>query len=243
MPTRLGVPMALALASLTAAVPAGATAAPTKTQEQPTSSWVQPGTAPLDGVGTYVYVAAPPAGAGQGSPLAYEYTFFFSFEAKTSGFLALGQRQGQKLAGFTVSAAGNPVATVPFDWSFGHIYFLLTYRLGVDLWGGWIYDYSAASWTFIGQQPAAAGSGGLLPTSRTAVDYDPTLAPTPGVDWTTCASYPRVDAYFYPPIGWRGSTTTVAAPDGTTVYPGDCPVTITTEYGWQHYGMGVAPAA
>ncbi len=231
------------LGSLVATV--GATAASTgepKTQERPSSTWVQPDPRPLDGLGTFLYLSAPAPGPAQGSPLGYEYTLGFRFEDGSGGVLVLGHQHGRKVAGFGL-LPGHLVATVPFDWSFGHAYLLFTYRLGGDQWGAWVFDLTRASWTFIAHQAAPAGAGGITPTSTTQVDYDPTLAPTGAADQSTCAFFPRVDAYFFAPIGWRGGTPSVATLGANAVAGGDCPTTTTTVLGWQHYRLGATASA
>ncbi|MDQ6727317.1 MAG: hypothetical protein M3066_14295 [Actinomycetota bacterium] len=231
--------MAVLIASVTAATMGAATAdaGPPKSQAQPSSTWIQPGTAPLDGLGTYVYVAPSTSGPGQGSVLGYEYTLVFRFEDRSGGVLALGYQNGRKVAGFGL-IPNNPVSVVPFDWAFGRFYFLRLYRLGPHQWGGSVYDPSAARWTFIAQQAAPTAAGGIVPTSSTRVDYDATTAPTPGADQSTCAFYPRMDAYLSAPTGWRGSVTTTAKLDHNTVDQGDCPATVTPSYATQHYALG-----
>jgi len=165
----------------------------------------------------------------------HEYTLHLKWNGwSQQGFVRLGAQNGQKVAIFDLFS-DPPVVTVPFDWSFGHVYLLLTYRLGADTWGAWVFDQSTTVWTFIGQHEAPPGSGGLDAASSTTVYFDPSLAPTPGADWSACATFPRLDAYVYPVIGWRGATTTVAGNPATIVYRGDCPITTSTEYGWRHY--------
>src|SRR5687767_6623557 len=67
------------------------------------SVWLQPGTGPLDGLGTFVYVAQPPApGPGQGSLTKYEYELVFHLEDGSLGIVALGHKNGQKVAGFGI---------------------------------------------------------------------------------------------------------------------------------------------
>jgi len=222
---------------------AGAGAAGGPFQQAGTSNWVQPGSAPLDGTGVYVYAHAPTPGPGQGSPVNYEYDLDFSLEHGGGGFVAFGYRRGAKVAGFNFVGTPDEVATVAYDWTFDHFYFLLAYRLTETSWGGWIYDYAAATWTFIGARTAAAGTGGIAPTSGTVVEYGNGVPVPPGADTATCAAYPRVDAYVYPPIGWRGLTTTVATLGSSIAPVGDCPAVTTTEFGWQHYQLGSLPVA
>lgn len=213
-----------------------------RSQDQLWSTWVQPGAAPLDGLGTFLYVAAPSPGAGQASTLGYEYTLLFRFQDGSGGVLALGYKNGQKVAGFGLVMTNHVVDTVPFDWKFGQIYYLLTYRQGANGWGAWVYDWSATSWSAISVQTAPAGTGGILPTSSTGVDYDRSLAPT-AADPSTCSYYPRIDAFWYAPMGWRGTVITNATFGTNSVVKGDCPGTTTTENGWQHYGLGSAAGA
>jgi hypothetical protein len=131
------------------------------------------------------------------------------------------------------------IATVPFDWKFGHLYYLLTARIDVDVWAGWIFDWDSKVWTHIASQ-SEPGIGRMLPTSSTSVDYDPDLAPSPAADTSTCAFYPRLDAFWHPPTGWRGQVMTTATLGASTESPGECPSTTTTSDGWQYHALGAA---
>jgi hypothetical protein len=129
---------------------------------------------------------------------------------------------------------------VPYDWKYDHIYYLLTYRLTATLWGAWVYDWSAASWSLIAVQTVPATTGRMLPEATTLLDFDgPTTAPGAA---TTCAFYPRINALFYPPMGWRGDVITSATLKGSAGFDGPCPSTTTTINGWQWYSMGSPPA-
>ena len=217
-----------------------ASAAVPPSQDQPGTIWLQPGTGPLDGLGDFVYVAPPPAaGPTQGSPLGYEYTLNFHLEDGSFGLLALGYRQGHKVAGFGMIPT-NVVTVVPYDWQFGQIYYLLTYRLTSTQWGAWVYDFSAAAWSLIGVQTVPESTGRMLPESTTSVDYDASLAPTPAADTSTCAFYPRVDALWYAPMGWRGEVITSATLKENTGFDGTCNSTTQTASGWQWYTLGQA---
>ncbi len=233
----LGAATGLAVALVGTLIPAATAQTADKTQDVPISVWDQPGPELLDGVGAWVYIApqAPPS-ANQGSPDGYEYLLSFAYPGLNVGFIGLSTRPEGRFAGLTlVTNAGVPPATVPFDWSPGHFYYLLVYHLGGGQWGGWVYDYSASSWTFVGQVAAPAGWGLLTPSSRTLVDQkDQITAPT-------CADYPRTDAYFYPPVGYRGTSFTVATLRFNYVQPGECPSQTTMEYGWAHYRLGADP--
>jgi hypothetical protein len=227
---------AVAVLSLSATAAGAQTA--TKSQDQPSSTWTVPGTLPLDGLGAFLALTAPPAGPAQGSLLGYEYTLVYGLQGGSVGVLALGARNGQKVAGFGL-IPDHPVVTVPFEWSFGHVYFLYTKRLDATRWAAWVLDWSSGAWTFIGLQTAAVGAGGIVPTSlSTWVDYDGSLGPPTTADQSTCGFYPGVDAYFYPPIGYRGTAMSTATLTGDSVVKGDCPSTTSAFNGWRHYQLG-----
>lgn len=229
------------LSSVVATATTATAAGTSKSQERPSSTWTQPGTAALDGLGAFLYPMAPTPGPAQGSPLGYEYTLTYRFQDGSGGLVVLGYQNGRKVAGFGLIPT-TPVATVPFDWQFGRVYFLFTFRVNASQWGGWVFDYSANAFTLIAVLTPPAGAGGIAPTlATTTVDYGSTLAPS-AADQTTCGFYPQVDAYFTPTIGWRGTTATVATLAGNAVEVGDCPSSTSTDYGWQHYHLG-SPAA
>ena len=236
----MGLAWVVAVVVLGLIGPAGAAAAPT--QDQPGTIWLQPGTGPLDGLGTFVYVAPPlTPGPTQGSPLGYEYTLSFRIENNGFGLVALGYRDGHKVAGFGITPS-NLITVVPYDWQFGQIYYLLTYRLSPTEWGAWVYDWTATSWSLIAVQTVPEATGRILPESTTSVDYDASLAPTPGADTSTCAFYPRVDALWYAPMGWRGDVITSATLKENTGADGTCNSTTQTVNGWQWYTLGQAAA-
>lgn len=151
-------------------------------------------------------------------------------------------RTVKKVAGFGI-IEHTPVTAVPYDWKYGQIYYLLTYRLSATQWGAWVYDWSAAAWSLIAVQTVPESSGRILPAATvTIVSYDDAVPAPPGAD-TTCAYYPRTDALFTAPMGWRGeviTTATFTQPGGND---GPCPSTTTSINGWQWYTTGQAPAA
>lgn len=201
------------------------------------SVWQQPGAAPLDGIGTFVYVAQPPAaGPAQGSPTKYEASLLFHLEDSSLGVIALGHKNGQKVAGFGI-LTHTLVSTVPFDWQYNHIYYLLTYRLSATQWGAWVYDWSAASWSLISVQTVPATTGRMLPEATTLVDFDGDTPAPAGTD-PTCARYPRIDVLFYAPMGWRGEVITSATLKGPAGSDGPCPSSTATVNGWQWYTLG-----
>jgi len=205
--------------------------------DQAGSVWQQPGTGPLDGLGTFVYVAPPAApGPAQASPTKYEYSLVFHLEDSSLGILTLGHKNGQKVAGFGMLPS-TQVSTVAYDWKYGQIYYLLTYRLSATQWGAWVYDWSAASWSPIAVQTVPGTTGRMLPESTTLVDIDGDTPAPSGTD-TTCARYPRIDALFYAPMGWRGDVITSATLKGAAGFNGPCPSTTATVNGWQWYNLG-----
>ncbi len=235
----------LVLALLAGAATSASAQSAGASQEIPSSTWVQPGSEPLDGIGAWVYIApGPPPGPAQGSPGGYEYLLRFNLQKPLQepfGFIGLSTRpDGSHFAGLAlVSGLDQPTDTVDFNWSPGHFYYLLVYQVGANEWIGWVYDHNAASWTIVGTVTTPDGSGRLSPTSATTVDYQ-----SGGASYILeCAGYPRTDAVFYPPVGYRGATVTLATLGSHTVYPGNCPTTTTIEYDWVHYRLGVDPAA
>lgn len=150
-----GIVGALILASFTSMVGPATAQTPPPTQQVPISTWVQPGSGNLDGLGAFVYVAPPAPGATQGSPGGYEYHLRFDLEDRSLGILVLGHKDGQRVAGFG-----------------------------------------------------------------------------------TCAFYPRIDAFFYAPMGWRGEAITNATLLNNSTSAGACPTTTKTSDGWQWYTLG-----
>lgn len=196
--------------------------------------WAQPGTAALDGIGTFVYIAPPPApGPTQASPANYRYSLVFH-PSGAFGVVLLGEQDGQKVAGFGLTPI-TPISTVPYDWTYGQIYYLLAYRLSATQWGAWVYDWSAATWSLIAVQTVPDTTAGMLPESTTMVEYRATL---PDTTDGTCAYYPRTDALFYPPMGWRGGAITSATYNSDAGYDGPCESNATTINGWRWYTVG-----
>ena len=238
----MGVVGILVVATVGSTVAPAAAATSPPTQQVPSSTWIQPGAGNLDGLGAFVYVAPPMPGAAQGSPMGYEYNLSFRLEDNSLGILVLGHKDGRAVAGFAIVPHTLTVAApAPFEWAYGRIYYLLTYRLSPTQWGAWIYDWSAASWSVIAVLTVPATAGRMLPTSTTSVDYQGNPPPTPAADTSTCAFYPRIDAFFHAPMGWRGDVITNASWQGNSSTAGPCSATVKTENGWQRYTLG-APA-
>ncbi len=93
---------------------------------------------------------------------------------------------------------------------------------------------------------AASGSGLLQVDSGTAI-HDVGGPPAPGFTGGTgtvahCSDFPRVDAYFYPPDAYRGSTASLSTLDLSRAALGDCAAETTLEDGWIHFRLGTAAA-
>lgn len=204
-----------------------------KAQEGPTTIWDHPGGAELlDGVGAWVYVAPQaPAGPDQLAVADYQYLLSFNYPGLRMGFIGLASGAEGKFAGMVLVDNPVPAARVALDWQPGRFYYLLYYSLGGNQWGGWVYDLAANSWTFIGRITAAEGWGRLTPSSRTMVSWD-------GPQAADCAAYPRTDAYFYPVVGYRGTSFSIASLGFHYVQPGDCATQTSIEYDWVHYRLG-----
>ena len=198
------------------------------------STWSQPGTEALDGLGTYLYVAPEPAPGASQLPAAYDYVLDFVYDgAQVPGGIGLGS-QGPGGARFAALATGGSGTVVlPYEWSAGRLYFLFVHALGEGAWGGWVLDVWADQWTFIGQGSTPVEWGRLSPSSGTVVSWeaDPASA-------NPCRAYPRTDAYFTPAFGVRNGSFTLGTPAGEFVHPNGCPAEISTVLGWAHYRLG-----
>jgi hypothetical protein len=253
MRSRRIAPLALALALGMASIalsPAPASAYPhfgELFQRTPVTNWAVPGAEPLDGIGVWVYVAPiPTAGPAQLPSDGYVYGLDFSaprLPTEPGGLIGLSRDDQGPIAGIRLSTT----VTIPYAWSPGNFYYLLVYQLGEGLWGGWVYDAASSTWTFIGASHTGAGPG-LLNASwnstRVHGAVGQPVAPfsqhgiSPVVG---CRSFPVVDAYFYPPVGYRGTTTTQSTLTETSPNIGDCPTEATVEQDWVHIHLGQAP--
>jgi hypothetical protein len=226
-------------------------------QAVPVVDWIAPGTEPLDGIGQWVYVPPIPApGPGQLPTTGYVYgpTFLLGIGGPNAtvsqGTVGLSTDAEGPIAGIQVitSTSNEAPITIRYDWSPGKLYYLVAYHLGDRVWGAWVYDHAASVWTFIGSQQAYVGSGLLRPESGTAIlGAEGTPIPafhrgTPPIVAGPCTSFPRVDAYFFPPIGYRGTTLSEATLDLSRPALGHCPTETTVEDGWVHFRLG-SPAA
>jgi len=223
----------------------------------PRSSWGTgmwgPAFPVLDGLSTWLATFADPvAGAGQSPP---HYAYFLDFTITDSFFLAGGRISldvvgDQKFATLAVDDTGpgggqRHQVQVPFPWKGNSFYFLWANRLADGVWGGWVYDNTAATWTYIGNVPGLATSG---PAARMA-QYAQTGVAWTGPDLATCAAYPQAVAVNLSPFGFVGSTPVETVLNGRAdqAYDpsasGDCPSTsgFFSFPHWDYYVTGSAP--
>jgi hypothetical protein len=225
-----------------------------RNQAVPVVDWIAPGTEPLDGIGQWVYVAPiPAAGPAQLPTTGYVYgpTFLPTIGGQNvnQGIVGLSTDDAGPIAGIQIFGSPDPApVTIRYDWSPGRLYYLVAYHLGDQVWGGWVYDHATSEWTYVGSKQASVDTGLLRPESGTAV-LGAQGGPIPAFDRGTppavagpCTSFPRVDAYFFPPIGYRGTTLSEATLDLSRPATGDCPTETTVEDGWLHFRLG-SPAA
>ncbi|HEX6596719.1 MAG TPA: proprotein convertase P-domain-containing protein, partial [Acidimicrobiales bacterium] len=210
------------------------TAPPPPTLQAPFTSWARPGATTLDGLGSWIATANDPtAKTGQVAP-AYLYAHLFGFSANpATGAIALGTGPTGKFALFTVQeppGISHDVA-VAFPWSAGRFYFPLVHQISPGVWGAWVYDHTAETWTFVGQLSLPAGWGKLTPASTTGVLwYGGTAA--------SCPAYPLADVFFAPPTGFAAGTITTATGGAHHASTAGCPAVATTEAGWARYRVG-----
>jgi glucose/arabinose dehydrogenase len=208
--------------------------------QSPYTVWAQPAATPLDGVGAWVAPAnAPSAGTGQLSP-AYLYGHYFGFANDPAlGAVGLMTDPAGTFAVFTVMEAnGTPhSAAVPFNWTANRFYFPLVYQLGPGVWGAWVYDNTAATWTPIGSLNLPAAWGKLSSATFTiAYWYGPVAA--------QCSQFPLADVLFAPPIGFLGTGSTIATATTTAATAGTCaPQTSVEAGGWHRYRVGAPSLA
>jgi hypothetical protein len=198
------------------------------------STWSQPGTGALDGLGAYLYIAPEPAADPSQLPAAYDYVLEFSYEAaQVPGGIGLGSQGpgGAKFAALATGGSGTVI--LPYEWSPGRLYFLFAHGLGDGAWGGWVLDVWAEQWTFIGQGSTPVEWGRLSPTSWTEVSWE-----GDSESLNPCSAYPRTDAYFTPAFGVRDGSFTLGTAAGEFVQPDGCPAEISTVLGWAHYRLG-----
>lgn len=208
------------------------------THEEPNTRWSYPGPGQfLDAVGTFLYVVPQPPPAPNGHTRdGYEYKMTFVFAGLKVGYVSLATTVNGPVARLKlidlVSDAAPSVAEVAYDWSPGRFYFLYTQRLATGAYGAWVMDWETSVWTYIGSL-TPPGWGGIVDVGLTSVAWSGERPVS------TCSFFPRTDAYFYPVLGYTGSTFEVGVADLQFVHAGDCPSqTEMLGNGWVHYRLG-----
>jgi hypothetical protein len=237
-----------------------ATAAPGVFQSVPSTTWDHPGTAPLDGVGGWIYLAAMhlPAPTDPGRGYVYGQHFTFASGAG-SGMIGLSWDANGGVAGLALTASGGAASPAPlvvaYDWLPTRFYYLFTKHLGNGLWGAWVFDGGAdpakigqGSWTYLGAVQAPDGWGLLGPGVDTTIGgaqgaVQPPFAPGPASPATACTDFNRVDAWFAPPDGFRNGTASTVQQGATVMSVGACASTSAVQGGWlhDHLGLGDVP--
>ena len=159
------------------------------------------------------------------------------------GTVGLSTDAQRPIAGIDLNWTGQLV-TIRYDWSPGKFYYLFVHHLGDARWGGWVFDHAASAWTFIGSVQANLSGQQLRPWTGTAVlgaegANIPAFQRLPMPPLTgTCESFPRVDAYFYPMVVYRGTDFAVSTLDMSRPSIGECATETTFEQGWAHFRLG-----
>jgi len=210
---------------------------PTATPGMPYASWSQPTAAPLNGLGSLMVMGEGPAAAAGQSPPSYLYGHYFGFERTAAhGVIGLMATASGRAAVFALIEPDGTsrIVAVPITWVPGHAYLSLVFQLVPGTWGGWVYDYSAATWTYIGQLSLSANVGRLGSASTTALTWFGAKAPV-------CPAYPRADVLVSPAIGFGAGPATLATATSSAVIPGGCAAQASTEV-WARYTAGAATA-
>jgi hypothetical protein len=230
------------LAALAVAVAAGLLAPPAVAQTAVTSAvpltvWAVQPPVLLDALGSWLAtINDPTAGFGQATP-DYSYWHEFIFPNSDSfGQISLETFGGEKFASLFISDEEESrfhSVRVLFPWQAGRFYFPLVYRLGDGLWGGWVYDHTAAAWSFIGAVVVPARLGKLESTSATGVAWD-------GAPQAACTAFPAADVVRMAPVGFVGATAVQSHLAERQTLPGDCPGFVTPfAPDWDRYSVGV----
>jgi hypothetical protein len=250
--TGLAFLLGLGVAAVAPSPASGAVAADqSKYQSVPIVDWMSPGEL-LDGVGQWIYVAPiPPPGPTQVPPTGYVYGPSFVVADQVNGddregTVGLSTDDQGPIAGIQVNF--TDAVTIRYDWSPGKFYFLFAHHVGGGDWGGWVFDHAASSWTFIGSTPSFPAGQKLRQYSGDVVRgaegstvpafHRGGSSPVEG----ECSAFPRVDAYYYPMVAYRGSDFALSTLDLSRSSFGNCLTETTFEQGWAHFRVGSLPA-
>lgn len=223
-------------------LPAGAVTVG-KTQQMPTTGWTHPaGGQWLDGMGTWLYVLPQPAtGPGQLSRDGYQYQTTFVFDQLRIGSIGVGNGANGLVAQLEIKDlfTGAPIATeIAYNWSPGHFYFVYAQRLANGDIAGWILDWDKGAWSYIGTVHPLVDWGKMVSLGTTSTRWAVGRAAP-----ADCSGYPRTDAYFFPVLGYTGSSFEIGTFNSHSVEPGNCPAQAEIlDNGWVHYRLGADPA-
>jgi hypothetical protein len=249
--TRMGnarkslVPVLATVAALLAVIlaPAPTRAQTAVTPEVPLTVWNVPSASTLDGYGGWLATGNDPtAGSGQAAPF-YDYFLEVSFAGSESfaqvALVVSGEEKFASLAVVNQEEGREHLVRLRFPWSASRYYFLYITRLAPGVWGGYVYDATAAAWSEIGLVVVPTRLGKLDQSSATGVGWV-------GPELDSCAAFPLADVYWVKPIGFVGQTPVGATPLQRVKLPGDCPATLdpgipTPDF--DHYQVGVQGTA
>ncbi|MGH9281164.1 MAG: PQQ-binding-like beta-propeller repeat protein [Acidimicrobiales bacterium] len=193
----------------------------------------------LDGIGSIVGAAnvpAPQPGQATENKWSLGSGFYFAGDHLAFGVIALDTEGSRRYATIALNHGPNRTGTrrVEFSWEANRFYFPVALISGAAI-QGFVYDYTANAWTFIGSLPLPPSYGRIYPVSTTYLWWYGAGAPD-------CASYPRVDHYRYAPVGivngLAHGVPSTAVSDETT--GSGCPATVAPgpDPSWRHYTAG-----
>ena len=196
-----------------------------KTQAIPVSLWNAPGvTGGVDGIGSLfagVNVPAPAAGQTE-NQWAAGLVFRFTGDPDPFGVISLDTDGSSRFATLSLNDGEAVVETerFAFDWDQDKFYFPMVVMLPGNAVAGFVYDFDATAWTFVGTIRADSAWGELSQASATLLLWYGELQ-------EDCALYPRADHFRYAPYAFDGGATITSTHGGDAVVPGDCPATVT----------------
>ncbi len=201
--------------------------------------WSASGASALDGVGSIVAVAEVPSplpGQATENRWSIAHAFYFLGDSRPFGMISLDTDGAERYATIALNT-GSSVAGVrrlAFPWQAGKLYLPLAVVSGSAV-HGFVHDFDARTWTYIGSVPLPGSYGRLTAASTTFLWWY-------GADQPDCASIPRVDHYRNGPLGVvNGNPQSIPSTAVTDdVIGSDCPATTTTDPNpsWRRYSAG-----
>ncbi len=119
----------------------------------PLSTWSFPGVSSLDGVGHWIVPANMPAATAGQRPANYRFSETFPFsDVATTATVSLGIEGGQTYAWFSITRHQVEVDTlrIPYPWTPGKAYLLLTAHVGGGRWQATVIDWATGAQTVVG---------------------------------------------------------------------------------------------